>query len=250
MLKAIILEDEEQSRQLLSGFLKDYFPQVHLVTAVDSVQAALEAINNFHPDVVFLDIELKGETSFDLLEKLQEINFDVIFITAYDSYTLKAIKLSAVDYLLKPINVVELKAAIEKAERKRDKNFIIQSIQALINNHKTSYPNHQIQLFSTDGFDFIKISNILYLEADNAYTHFYLKSGEKMISSKNIKEYEELLSDHNFFRIHKSYIVNKEEIKKYVRGEGGYVIMSDGKNLDVSRRRKDDFLKMLSKVLV
>lgn len=248
MLKAVILEDEENSRKLLSGFITDYCPEVNVVSAVDNVKAGLEAINEFHPDVVFMDIELKGETSFDLLDKLGEIDFDIIFITAYESYMLKAIKLSAVDYLLKPINAQELKSAVEKLKKKRNQLVSNKSLEALMNNFRNNYQDHQIAVSFSEGLVFIKITDIIYLESDGAYSHFYLKGNEKMVSSKNIKEYEDLLSDHNFFRIHKSYMVNKAEVSRYIRGEGGYVIMSNKVNLDVSRRRKDEFLRFLAKV--
>ena len=247
MLKAIILEDEGDSLKLLSGYLKDYFPQINLLAAVDSVKACVDAINDFHPDVVFMDIQLRGETSFDLLDKLGEINFEIIFTTAYDSYMLRAIKLSAIDYLLKPINVPELKIAIEKVEKKINREMFNKSLEVLMNNFRSNYNDHKIAISSADGFIFVKISNIIYLKSDGAYTYFFLKHNEKIITSKNIREYEDLLADHNFFRVHKSYIVNMGEILKYVRGEGGYVIMSNNAAIDVSRRRKDDFLKMLDK---
>jgi len=247
MLKAIILEDEEDSRKVLSGFLNDYFAQIELLAAVETVEGALHAINTFHPDVVFMDIQLRGETSFDLLDRLSERNFEIIFTTAFDSYMLRAIKLSAIDYLLKPINVQELKIAIEKVEKKINRAMFNKSLEVLMNNFRNNYHDHQIAISSTDGFVFVKVSNIIYLESEGAYTYFVLKHNEKIITSKNIKEYEDLLADHNFFRIHKSYIINMSEINKYVRGEGGYVIMSNNAVIDVSRRRKDDFLKMLNK---
>lgn len=247
MLKAIILEDEEDSRKLLSGFLKDYCPQIHLVADTDRVSSALDAISTFQPDLVFMDIQLSGETCFDLLDRLDERNFEIIFTTAYDSYMLKAIKLSAIDYLLKPINVPELKAAIEKAEKKRNQLGFNKSLEVLINNFRNNMQDHKIAITSNDGYVFVKISNILYLKSEGAYTYFFLKPNEKIVTSKNIKEYEDLLADHNFFRIHKSYIINMAEVTRYVRGEGGSVVMSDKATFDVSRRRKDDFLKMLYK---
>ncbi|MEO6453797.1 MAG: LytTR family DNA-binding domain-containing protein [Ginsengibacter sp.] len=247
MLKAIILEDEEDSRKLLTGFLKDYFPQINLLAAVDNVKAAVDAINTFHPDVVFMDIQLRGETSFDLIDKIGEINFEIIFTTAYDSFMLRAIKLSAIDYLLKPINAPDLKTAIEKVEKKINREMFNKSLEVLMNNFRSNHNDHKIAISSSDGFIFEKISNIIYLKSDGAYTYFFLKCNEKIVTSKNIHEYEDLLADHNFFRIHKSYIINMGEILKYVRGEGGYVIMSNNAAIDVSRRRKDDFLKMLNK---
>jgi len=248
MITAIILEDEEDNRKVLSGFLQDYCPQVNLLAAVANVNAGLAAINKYRPDVVFMDIQLKGETSFELLDKLPEIPFDIIFTTGYSSYMLKAIKLSAVDYLLKPINADELKAAVEKVEKKRNQLMQNKNLEILLNNFRNNYQDHKIAISSADGFVFVKVSNIVYLESEGAYTYFYLKHNEKIITSKNIKEYEELLADHNFFRIHKTYIVNMAEIVKYIRGEGGQVLMSNSVILDVSRRRKDEFLKMFDKI--
>ena len=154
---------------------------------------------------------------------------------------LRAIKLSAIDYLLKPINAPELKTAIEKVEKKINREMFNKSLEVLMNNFRSNYHDHKIAISSADGFIFVKISNIIYLKSDGAYTYFFLKHDEKIITSKNIREYEDLLADHNFFRVHKSYIVNMGEILKYVRGEGGYVIMSNNATIDVSRRRKDDF---------
>lgn len=247
MLRAIILEDEEDSRNLLIGFLRDYCPQVHVLASADSVTSGFDAIHNHQPDVVFMDIQLKGETSFDLLQKLREIQFEIIFITAYDSYMLNAIKFSAIDYLLKPVNVNELKTAVAKVEKKRNQAKFNKSLEVLLSNFKNNYQDHKIAISSTDGFVFVKVSNIIYLESDGAYTSFHLKQQEKLVTSKNIKEYEDLLFDHNFFRIHKSYIINMAEMTKYIRGEGGYVVMSNNAMFGVSRRRKDDFLKMLDK---
>ncbi len=247
MLKAIILEDEEDSRNLLTGFLNDYCPQINLLASVDNVASALAAIYTIRPDVVFMDIQLKGETSFELLEKLGELKFEIIFTTAYDSYMLKAIKISAIDYLLKPINVEELQVAIEKAEKKKMQLMMNKNLEILVSNFRNNYQDHQIAISSSEGFVFVKVSNIIYLEAESAYTVFFLKDNQKITTSKNLKEYEELLTEHGFFRIHKSYVINMAEIAKYVRGEGGYLIMSNKASIEVSRRRKDEFLKLFDK---
>ncbi len=247
VLKALILEDEERNRNMLGALLADHFPQLDVVASVDSVEAAFIAINAHQPDVVFMDIELKGETSFDLLDRLGKVSFEIIFTTGYDSYMLRAIKLSAIDYLLKPINLLELRTAIEKAEQKRNQLIMNKNLEILMSNFRNNFQEHQIAISSSDGFVFVKVSNIIYLESEGAYTYFFLKHNEKIITSKNIKEYEELLADHQFFRVHKSYIINMAEIIKYVRGEGGYVLMSNNVSIDVSRRRKEEFLKLLHK---
>jgi two-component system LytT family response regulator len=245
MLNAIILEDEENSRKLLCNLLSDYCPEVKLLAAVDSVKAAMSAINALNPDLVLMDIELIGETSFELLEKLHDITFEIIFITAHDKYILRAIKLSAVDYILKPVDVNELKMAIEKVAKMRTRRMLNDNLEVLMNNLKNNYKDHYISIPSAIGFDRVKVSSIIYLESDGAYTHFLLKTGQKLTASKNIREYEEILEGHNFFRIHKSHIINLAEISRYIKGEGGQVVMNNDATLDVSRRRKDDFLKLL-----
>ncbi|MES2777749.1 MAG: LytTR family DNA-binding domain-containing protein [Bacteroidota bacterium] len=248
MLTAIILEDEPDSRNLLAGFLRDYFPQIQVVASVDNVASALDRIYSLDPDVVFMDIQLKGETCFELLEKLGEIKFEIIFTTAYDSYMLKAIKISAIDYLLKPINVDELRPAIEKAGKKRMQLLMNKNLEILVSNSRNNRKDHKIAIASSEGFVFVKVSDIVYLEADNAYTIFFLNDKQKITASKNLKEYEELLVDHGFFRIHKSYIINMAEIVKYIRGEGGTVIMTNNMAIEVSRRRKEDFLRLFNRL--
>jgi two-component system LytT family response regulator len=249
MIKAVIIEDEEKGRQYLENLINDIGTQISLVGAADSVSSGLELIKAQKPDVVFLDIQMHSETGFDLLERLPSIDFEIIFTTAYEHYALKAIKFCAIDYLLKPIDTQELRAAIDKVEKRRSKDNLSKNFEVLLQNIKnTNTEHHQIALATNDGLVFVRVNNIIYCESDGPYTTFYLKESDKLVTSKNLKEYEDLLVDHNFFRIHKSYLINMGEIKRYIRGDGGQVIMSNTKALDVSKRKKETFLSLLSKI--
>lgn len=248
MIKAIIVDDERRGREALSNLIKDYCPQLSVMDTVDAVSSATKAIEKYNPEIVFLDVELRGETGFDLLDQMMPIDFEVIFTTAYEHYALKAIKFSAIDYVLKPIGIEELKEAVKKAEEKLENKSISENFDILLKNIKSNNKKqHKIALSSSDGYIFTEVNDILYCKADGNYTYFYTKEKGKILVSKNIKEYEALLNEHNFFRIHRSFLVNMDEVQKYVRGEGGYVIMSDGSSLDVSKRRKEQFISMLSK---
>ena len=249
MLKAIIVEDEENGRKYLETLLAEFYPRLQVVAIAENVSQGIQVIQNFKPDIVFLDIQMNTETGFDLLERIGNINFEVVFTTAYEQYALKAIKFAAVDYLLKPIDKQDLATAIEKVEKRQSSSSINKNFEILLQNIKNSNTdNHQIALATSDGLVFVKVNNIVCCESDGPYTNFFLKNNEKLMTSKNLKEYEELLSEHNFFRIHKSYLINMNEIKKYIRGDGGQVNMSNGRTLDVSKRKKESFLAQLSKV--
>ncbi|MFI5172703.1 MAG: LytR/AlgR family response regulator transcription factor [Chitinophagales bacterium] len=244
MIDAIIIEDEERSRKMLLSLLKEHCPQIRVISEADSVQTGLEAIVENQPQLVFLDIELKSETSFEILEKLPGIHFELIFTTAFDHYALKAIKFCAIDYLLKPIDLNELQIAIAKAEIRISEKHFNKNLEAMIENFRSSsQQHHKIALSTLEGLLFVKVGDIIYCKSDGPYTTFFLKDQENVVTSKHLKEYEELLQDYNFLRIHKSYLVNLDEIKKYIRGEGGQLIMSNGDVVYVSKQRKEEFLK-------
>ncbi len=185
---------------------------------------------------------------FGLFEAIETIDFEVVFTTAHQQYATKAFRTTAIDYLLKPIDLGLLKEAISRAQEKREKDKVNKNFEVFVNNMKNTKSNQQIAISSSDGLIFIKIDNIIYLRGDGAYTYFFLKTGERITVSKNLKEYEDLLSDYDFFRVHKSFLIHLHEMKKYVRGEGGYVVMSNGDSVDVSKRRKENFLAALSKL--
>jgi two-component system, LytTR family, response regulator len=247
MIRTIVIEDEEHSRKMLMEMLRDHCRQLNIVGDADSVKTGLTAIAEQRPELVFLDIELQSETSFEILERLPEINFELVFTTAFDHYALKAIKFCAIDYLLKPIDLNELRIAVAKAEKRLNREYLNKNLEVLVNNLKSgSQNNHRIALSTLEGLLFVNVRDIIYCESSGPYTKFIFKQSEKIITSKHLKEYEDLLSGYDFFRIHKSYLVNLQEIKKYIRGEGGHLIMSDGATLSVSKQRKESFLRIYS----
>jgi len=222
---------------------------MEVLALCQNVSEGLEAIRHFSPHVVFLDIQMQRETGFDLLSKVSHIDFEVIFTTAHSEYAIKAYKFSAIDYLLKPVDLEDLRKAIRKVEKKV---FVSTSerIEALIRNLKTEkVENYSLAIPTTEGLMFIKLKDILYCEATSNYTTFHLTDGRKYVVSKTLKEYEDLLADYHFFRIHHSYLINLQEIKKYIRGEGGYVVLNNDVSLDVSKRKKEAFLHRISTLI-
>jgi two-component system, LytTR family, response regulator len=246
MLRSIIVDDELKSRESLKILLQDFCENVEVLALCQNVAEGLEAITIHKPDVVFLDIQMQRETGFDLLTQVKQVEFEVIFTTAYSEYAIKAFKFSAIDYLLKPIDIEELKKALSRAEQKRSGN-ISERLHQLIQQLKPSTPkNQKLALPTSDGLIFVKVDDIIYCEASSNYTQIFTEDGRKHIVSRTLKEYEDLLADHNFFRIHNSHLINLGSVKKYVRGEGGYVIMTNDVSLDVSKRKKEAFLARLS----
>lgn len=244
MIKAIIVDDEVHCLDTLSILLKEYCPEVHILDECRSAKTAFEAIERLKPSLVFLDIEMPAMNGFELLEQFGEIPFAVIFTTSYDQYAIKAIRFSALDYLLKPIDPKELIAAVHKVEVQKQLPAAEQ-FEMLLNQvqHKES-SFKKIAVPTSEGFELIPVDEILRCEADDNYTHFFLKSKNKIVACRTLKEVEEQLQDFSHFvRIHHSHVVNINEVTKYVRGEGGYVIMSDGSSVNVSRSRKETLLK-------
>lgn len=242
MLKAVIVDDELKSRESLRILIEDFCEGVEVVALCQNVAEAIDAIRKNSPDIVFLDIQLQRETGFDLLEKIPNIAFSVIFTTAYAEYAIRAFKYSAIDYLLKPIDITDLQDAIKKVKKNETGN-IEDRIYSLFENLRSGNADaYKLALPTAEGLVFVKVNDILYCEAASNYTEIVMVSDKKHVVSKTLKEYEDLLGDRNFFRIHNSYLVNLAHIKKYVRGEGGYVIMDNDVSLDVSKRKKEGFL--------
>jgi two-component system LytT family response regulator len=244
MIKAIIIDDELHCQDTLSLLLKEYYPDVRITDHCSSAKQGLEAIGKNKPDLIFLDIEMPGMNGFEMLEQFTEIPFAVIFTTSYDQYAIKAIRFSALDYLLKPIDPNELVTAIKRVQEQRHLPMAeqFQMLLKQINGKNSGF--HKIAVPTAEGFELIPAENALYCEANDNYTHFYLKNKSKIIACRTLKEIEEQLQDFNFFvRVHHSYIVNLNEVTKYVRGEGGYLIMSDGSSVSVSRSRKETLMK-------
>jgi len=248
MLKSIVVDDELKSRESLKKMLTTFCEGVDVLATCQNVKEAVETIRNVKPDVIFLDIQMQGETGFDLLSQLSPINFEVIFTTAYSEFALQAFKVSATDYLLKPIDVAELQHAVEKVKQDKDRlgENIMERMKQLLQNMATPEPeNYKLALPTAEGLTFIKVKDIMYLKASGNYTEIFMADGSKQLVSKNLKEYDDLLSPQHFFRTHHSFLVNINCIKSYVKGEGGYVIMNDGASLDVSRRKKEAFLEKI-----
>jgi two-component system LytT family response regulator len=246
-IRAIIVDDEKGARESLSKMLEKNCRQIEIVGKADSMASAYEVISEQKPDLVFLDIEMPNGNAFDLLEKFKEINFNIIFTTAYDHYAIKAIKFSAVDYILKPIDPEELVNAVKRLEDKMgQKNSLDNQFKTLLSNVKPGNKLKKVGIPDGDGLIFINLSDIIRCDSDGNYTFFILTNGKKIIASRTLGEYEQMFADDNFFRVHRSHLINLEHVKKYIKGEGGYVVMTDNSQVEVSRRNKNDFLEKLS----
>ena len=244
MIKAIIIDDEIHCLDTLSILLKDFCPQVQLQEQCRSAKQGIEAIEKFKPDLVFLDIEMPVMNGFEILEQFDEIFFAVIFTTSYDQYAIKAIHCSALDYLLKPIDPNELKHAVKKVEEQRHLPMAEQFQILLKQIHGKNNSFNKIAVPTAEGFELIPADQVLYFEANDNYTHLFLKNKNKIIACRTLKEMEEQIQEFtSFLRVHNSYMVNLNEVTKYVRGEGGYLVMSDGSSVNVSRSRKDKLFK-------
>lgn len=246
MLKAILIDDEESNLSSLREKITKGCPDVIIIKMCDTAEKGIESINALQPDIVFLDIEMPVMNGFVMLQHLSYKNFELIFTTAYDHYAIKAIRFSALDYLVKPIEMEELISAVAKVIEKRNRSFPNPQIELLVDqlvNKKNSFS--RIAIPTTEGLQFIKLEDIIHLEASINYTHIYASGNKKYIVSKTLKDFEEMLPPETFLRIHNSYIINKNFCEKYIRGEGGRVVLSNGIVLDVAKRKKSEFLKAI-----
>lgn len=243
-LKAVIVDDELASRETLASYLKNYCPDIHLVADADSVKSGLEIIKKNKPDVVFLDIEMPYGNAFDLLEQVDNIDFDLVFVTAYSNYAIKALNMSASYYILKPISIDELIHAVEKIKSERNSGDISIHSKILIENiQSVNKQNHKIVLPQLNGFDVIKVNDIIRCRANDNFTEFYLTNGTRKLISRTLKFYEDLLKDFDFVRVHKSHLINLQYVTRYMKGKGGQVEMTDGSVVDVSVNQKAAFLE-------
>ena len=245
MITATIVDDEPYSCESLVTLLERYCPDVKVLDICYSASNALKSIKDKAPQILFLDIQMPNMNGFELLEKLPAINFELIFTTSYDQYAIKAIQFSALDYLLKPIDREDLQRAVQKAI-KRMKYPLPQQIEVLLQklNHP-SVPVNKIAIPTMEGLHMILVESIVSCASDSNYTILFLKNNQKIIASRTLKEIEEMLDDYSFARVHHSYLVNLNEVEKYIKGEGGYLLMSNGSTIDVSRSRKEILLKKL-----
>ena len=245
MIKAIIVDDEPYCCDALEILLQRYCPQVQVIESCNSGAAGVKAIRELNPDLVFLDIEMPQMNGFDMLEKLADIRFELIFTTSYDQYAIKAIRFSALDYLLKPIDREELQQAILKLSH-RVNNTVQQQLEILLQKiQQPAVPVHRIALPTMEGLQLVPISSVIHCASSSNYTIFFLKNNERITVSRTLKEAEEMLEEHAFLRVHHSFLVNLNEISRYVKGEGGYLVMSDQSTVDVSRSRKEILMQRL-----
>jgi len=246
MITAIIIDDEKKCISLLEKMIRQSLPDVNILATATQSEEGIKLIRQHEPDLVFLDIEMPKKNGFEVLDATKDIPYEIIFTTAYNQYAIKAIRFSALDYLLKPVDADELTYAIQRYKSKHVSDTRQQQIEMLFSNLKNlSQPFHKISVATLEGVIFINTSDILYCEATGSYTILYLGNGEKLTTSRSLKDFEELLYEHSFFRIHHSYLININEMKRYIKGDGGSVIMSNNVELPVSKRKKEEFLKKL-----
>lgn len=244
MIRSIIVDDEKLSRNTLKKLLELHCPDVEVVAECEDAASAALQVETLSPDLVFLDVAMPGKNGIEFLKDRSAINFEVIFVTAHDKYVLQAIRFAAVDYLSKPVEEQQLIIAIANAKKRIQSKSANQHMETFLHNMQQKANQQEMQLCvpSVKGFQVIRISDIIYCEADNTYTNIYLLNNQKLMASRPLLDYETLLMDSSFVRIHKSYLINIKHLKEYQKGEGGIAIMSNGKQLDVSRRKKEFFI--------
>jgi len=248
ILRTVIVDDEQDAVDFIESIANEYCPNIEIVGKAYSAIEGVEVISKEKPDLVFLDVEMPHGSGFDLLAGFPEKDFDVIFITAFNHYAIRAIKFSAVDYILKPININEFIDAVKRVEESRkEKKGGSTNFQTLFENLQTAIPS-RLAIPTSNGMEYLNTREIIRVEADRSYSWFYMENGDKFLVSRNLKEYQELLSDRNFFRTHNSHLINLEHVKKYIRHEGGYIEMTDGSNVPISRGKKDLFLEHMGRI--
>ncbi len=242
-LTAILVDDEANNRENLRLALQQFCKEVQVVGEADSAISAMDLIAEQQPDLVFLDIAMPQGSGFELLESLPEINFDIIFVTAFDQYAIRAIRFCAIDYLLKPIDSLELKNAVNRVIQNRRKLQQAKKMEVLLDNRRKK--EKKLALPQSDHIEFVEVADIVRCQGDRNYTHFYLRDGRRLLVSRTLKEYAEILEGQSFFRIHQSHLVNLDCIRKYSKRDGGTLTTTDGKELPVARARKERLLALI-----
>ncbi len=244
-IESIIVDDEPKSRNNLRDLLLEYCPQVEIIGEAASATEALKLIKQHAPELIFLDIEMPGGSGFDLLKSLNNQNFEVVFVTAFDKYGIQAVKFCAIDYLLKPIDIFELSKAVEKAQsqilRKKENLRLVE----LVANLDRPEEEKRIALPLADKIEFIAINQVIRLEADGNYTRIFLEGKKEYLVCKTLKEYQEILEHHNFLRTHQSHLINCRKIAAYIKTDGGYISMTDGSSVPISRQKRDEVMKRI-----
>lgn len=246
-MNAVIIDDEKKGREILTGLVEKYCPGVKIIGTASSAEEGFEVIKANEPDLVFLDIEMPNGNGFSLLNRFDEITFEIVFTTAYDNYAIQAIRHHALDYLLKPIDIDELRLAVESAKNAIGRKPQVNRYSEFIAERKLEF-NGRIALPIKEGIVYLNVSEIIRVESDGSYSTFYSGDGKKYVVSKNIGEYEMILPAKEFFRSHKSHLINMKKVKKYLRTEGYFAEMEDGSIIEISRRKKDEFLQLMNEI--
>lgn len=249
MIRAVIIDDEPHSIDTLKWKLENYCEEVEVVASFDQPAEAVKYLKEQQPDILFLDIEMPLLTGFDVLEELgKDLPYDIIFITAYDNFGIQAVKFSALDYLLKPVQNKELKDAVEKHRKKSRPGAFSGQLDLLQHNVQAEKKGRlgKIALASKESIEFVEAGEILYCEANSNYTNVYMTDGKRKVISRTLRDFEELLSAHGFFRPHLSYLVNLQRIREFVRGDGGFLVMENKVKIPVSKSKREALLQLLS----
>ncbi len=253
MISAVLIDDDDNLRNGMKTLLTRYAPDINIIGEADSVTSGTELLLKQQPQVVFLDIHLGDGSGFDLLEEVNKkgkLNSQIVFITAHEQYAIKAFRFSALDFLLKPVDPEELEKVIGKIKNVVDKNDSVAHIDLLLENIRKKVDNFKrIALSNSDGIHLFEVSDIIRCESEDNYTKFYIKNNKPVLISKTLKEYEELLTEHGFERIHQSHLINLSYLKSYIKKDGGYVVMADNSNLPISQRKKERLQELLIKQL-
>lgn len=247
MIKAVLIDDEKNAREVLEWQLRNYCPAIHIAAICATADEGIAAIKMHEPQLLFLDIEMPHKNGFEVLQAFPQPSFDVIFTTAYNQFALKAFKFAALDYLLKPIDAEDLVAAVQRYEKKTAHHHLQQQLDILVQQFKQPKALPRKLSFATsDAIYFINPATIIYCESNSNYTTLYFTDKSKLVVTKTLKEVEELLAGYNFCRVHHSYIINLAEVKRYVKQDGGSIEMTDGAQLPISRQRKDEVMQVLT----
>ena len=246
ILRAILIDDELSSLENLQQKLNEYCPAVKIVAAIQKPEEAILLVNHHKPDVLFLDIEMPRMSGFRLLEELGDYDAEIVFTTAYNHFAIEAMRLSAFDYLVKPISITDLQNAVNRLiqQRSRQTKERLNVLKQSINDNKSQ--ENKIAVPTNEGLEFVVIKNIIRIESSSNYSRLYFTNGQSLFVTKLLKDFEELLLPYRFFRVHNSHVINLNYIRKYIRGEGGQVVMDNGDVVDVSRRKKEEFLSLLN----
>jgi two-component system LytT family response regulator len=247
MIRAIIIDDIEQARITLKKDLQTYAPDVEVIGEANGVIEGARLLKNTNPDLLFLDIQMQDGSGFDLLDILKDISFKIIFITASDAHAIKAFRYAAIDYLMKPVDPDELVSALKKfREHRVNENEKYKLLNESLKN--SNKPHQRLALHTQDKIHIVNISDIIRCESNVNYTEFHFANAKKMLVTKTLKDFDELLSDQGFYRVHQSHLVNTKYIREFVKTDGGYLMMTDGSNIPVSTRKRPEVMKMLEEL--